>query len=433
MPFLYLCLGAAPAVLSLQTQAAEGESSMAINLSRTPYSPIAVDLGADSIKLLQVALTNPPQLVAAAAVQVPDDARSDLNARTAFFADALKDLLSKTPFKGRRAILSIPAYLAMIQHFQITRVERETLEDQINTHLRQRLNIDPDRMVIRNFEVGEISRDGSTRQEVICLAVSKDAVMRQIDLAKRAKLDVVGMQCEPLAVIQSMAHLYQRANDALRVTGFIDLGAAATKIVIAHGTKMVFAKTIHSAGEHFTRQIAEMKGLRFSEAKSARIQLSGPHNAFKPNPTTQAVHGRTTAQQSQNTHPVSAATSATQTQTQIDPAATALAKDRSLNDPHNFRETLDCLLDELHLCVRYHHNVFPQSPIEKLVFLGGESRFTGICQEVARSLRIGAQLGDPLARVVKATQLASAMGVDLTLPQPGWAVPMGLCLSEAVV
>ena len=91
-------------------------------------------------------------------------------------------------------------------------------------------------------------------------------------------------------------------------------------------------------------------------------------------------------------------------------------------------EVFDCLLDELTLCVRYHQTLFPDRAVEKLVFLGGESRHVGLCQKIAQSLRIGAQLGDPLARLVRGNG-DPGPGVDLRQPQPGWAVPVGLCLT----
>lgn len=421
---------------------------MVIGLSRTRYSPIAIDFGADSLKLLQLALGNPPQIVSAVAVHVPEEARMDPTARSVFFADSLKDLIANGAFKGRRAICAIPAYQTLIQHFQITRVERQDLDEQINTYLKQRLNIDPTRMVIRHFEVGEVVRDGTTRQEVICLAASREAVMRHIETARKAKLDVVGMQCEPLAIIQSLAHLYRRAGDELRVTCFIDLGAATSKVVIAHGTRMVFAKMIHAAGDHFTRQIAEAKSIGFDEARKARIEAasnapSRPASAAPPaDPSETPVDSAYAIESINGTSRAAVATAPPPTSYKQPAPATQVGKqftpspsdpNPNPNDPANFRETLDCLLDELHLCVRYHHNMFPQSPIEKLIFVGGEARHVRICQEIARSLRIGAQLGDPLARAAKATQGAPALGIDLNQPQPGWAVPMGLCLSETVL
>jgi Tfp pilus assembly PilM family ATPase len=103
--------------------------------------------------------------------------------------------------------------------------------------------------------------------------------------------------------------------------------------------------------------------------------------------------------------------------------ATAVAEAAARN------EVMECLIDELQLCLRHHQGLFPARPVEKLVFLGGESNHTGACQQIARALRVGAQLGDPLARVGKPVGVTTA-GVDLRRAQPGWAVPLGLCLSD---
>ncbi|MEP0763504.1 MAG: hypothetical protein HRF48_12290, partial [Chloroflexota bacterium] len=77
---------------------------MALGFSKTRYSPIAIDFGADSLKLLQVIPGDPPQMVAAASAAVPPQARTDPEARYAFLGQALRDLLKSQPFKGRRAI-----------------------------------------------------------------------------------------------------------------------------------------------------------------------------------------------------------------------------------------------------------------------------------------------------------------------------------------
>ena len=93
---------------------------MAFGWSKNRYSPIGVDLGADSMKLLQVIPTDPPQLVAAAAAELPPESRSNPPARQAFILERLKDLLKSQPFKGRRAILTIPAYQTLVQHLQVS-------------------------------------------------------------------------------------------------------------------------------------------------------------------------------------------------------------------------------------------------------------------------------------------------------------------------
>ena len=54
-----------------------------------------------------------------------------------------------------------------------------------------------------------------------------------------------------------------------------------------------------------------------------------------------------------------------------------------------------------------------------------------MCQSLAKKAHIAAQLGDPFARLVRIGGAKMAPGVNLDEPQPGWAVPYGLCHSEA--
>jgi Tfp pilus assembly PilM family ATPase len=91
-------------------------------------------------------------------------------------------------------------------------------------------------------------------------------------------------------------------------------------------------------------------------------------------------------------------------------------------------EIFETLVDELQLCLGYHGSVFADRPVEKIVFLGGESRQLSLCQKIAQALRLPAQLGDPLARLIRPQGTPPPTGVDLRQSQPAWAVPMGLCL-----
>jgi Tfp pilus assembly PilM family ATPase len=79
--------------------------------------------------------------------------------------------------------------------------------------------------------------------------------------------------------------------------------------------------------------------------------------------------------------------------------------------------------------MRYHEALFPGKKIERAVFVGGESRQRPLCQQLARALRIPAQVADPLARVAR-TGKEPMTGVDLREAQPAWSVPLGLCLSK---
>ncbi len=78
------------------------------------------------------------------------------------------------------------------------------------------------------------------------------------------------------------------------------------------------------------------------------------------------------------------------------------------------------------MCLRYHQSLFRDRKVERVIFTGGESRDIGLCQHVAKSLRLPAQLGDPLSLHQYKRSLRTP-GLSLGQPQPGWAVACGLC------
>jgi Tfp pilus assembly PilM family ATPase len=270
-------------------------------------------------------------------------------------------------------------------------------------------------------------------------------VLRLIDTARRARLDVVGLHAEPLALLKAFGHYYRRQDDQERTTCFIDIGAATTKAVIAHGTEMVFAKTIHAAGDHFTRHRAKRDGISFTEARAARMgeQTAAGSEKMDEAPSAAPVRGAPAsggmvvieAQMAAERATATAALAPLPERKQAFSPAPGLATARTASPAgatadEDLGDTLDCLVDELQLCVRYHQGMFAGRPIERLVFLGGEAHHVNVCQKIARSLRITAQLGDPLARLSRRGHSTPPVGVDFRRPQPNWAVPLGLCLSE---
>lgn len=370
---------------------------MAFGFSRTRVSPIAIDFGSDRLKLLQLIPGNPPQLVAAAAARVPDAARGDAAARHAFFSQALPELMKKQPFKGRRAICSLPAYQTLVQNLEVSRADHAGLEELVADQLRQRMNVDPGRMVIRHHPLGQVVRNGTNMQHVLCMAASRDVVMQYLKLCSDNRIDLVGMHGEPMAVLRAFAN--PETDESGQVICYIDIGASSTKWVIAHGGAVQFAKTVHVAGDHLAP---------LQQAAEAHAQVEA--NAA-------SSHVRQTQDGGQGAETGLAMLNAT------GGAASGDSQDQG--------ETVEYLIDELQMSLRYHQSLFPKKPIEKLVFLGGGARQVQTCQRIARAVRIAAQLGDPLARVARISAAKPPVGVDLNEPQPGWSVPFGLCHSEA--
>jgi Tfp pilus assembly PilM family ATPase len=92
------------------------------------------------------------------------------------------------------------------------------------------------------------------------------------------------------------------------------------------------------------------------------------------------------------------------------------------------QEPLHRLVEELTLSRRYYESTFPDTPIDRLIFVGGEARQRGLCQQVAREMGLAAQIGDPLVRMGRISDISIDSGIDRRQPQPAWAVAIGLSM-----
>jgi type IV pilus assembly protein PilM len=370
---------------------------MALSMFSAQASPIAIDFGSSSVKLLQITPAENPAIVGAVGLRVPDPIRLDREGRIDYFSKQLPRMFRKGGFKGRRVICSVPSAETLVQHMQITSLDGIDREETVKAHLAAQRSVSPHNMVIRTYEVTEVHRDGQPLSEVICFGIARDAVMQYVELLDKCKLETVGVHSEVIGMVRAFDHLQTRPDEPPVTTLYVDMGWGTTKVAVTHDAQIVFARCIQIGGQHLDQKLAERLGCDMASARAQRISeqvlaTSSPGDA--------GPAGEEAA--------VGVATS-----------------DEAGGDPEVI-EVARALAEELSMCVRYHQSLFRGQKIDRMVFLGGEARNVRLCQAVARELRLPAQLGDPLTRFERKRSLRTP-GLSLAQPQPGWAVACGLC------
>jgi type IV pilus assembly protein PilM len=416
-------------------------------------SAIGVDFGTDCLRLAQVEPADGTEfkLVAAASADVPTSVRNDTPARFAFYAEAMRDLLGQGGFRGRRAILSLPASLMYIQHMRMPRMDDDAMKKALPWELRGKLPIDPSHALLRHLVAGEVYHDQDQKSEVIVMAARRDLVEQLLAAASKAKLDVVGMNVEPKAIIDCFSRVYRRKGDAEATTCYLDIGCNASRAVIARGTQVLFARIIPIGGEHFNRAVASALKLPLEEARLLRVRLAqgqtesarercaAPVEPADAESVASAMAVAESDREIQNEFALlTAGLNAAQKQqrsAQADApvAASAPAPSQAVSEGPSdaelaCREPMMKLVEELALCRRYYEATFPTKPLDRLIFLGGEARHRTLCQSIARELGIAAQIGDPLARMGRTSEVGIESGIDRRLPQPAWTIAIGLSM-----
>ena len=391
---------------------------MALSWFSSKLSPIAVDIGTETIKLLQVEPRDGQHRLAAAACEViPEDVRAKNADREAFVSDALRKMLNDG-FRGKQVVTCLPANVMAFQHLRMAKMNPEELAKALPFEAAGKLPFDANRAVLRHTISAEVYQNQEARQEVIVMAAPRDAVDRHLNLLSKQKLEVVGIHVEPNALIECFGHLYRRKGDENICTLFIDIGAGATHVVIAHGKNMVFAKHVQVGGDLLNRLVADALKVGVAQAKDMRIRAGRQQAQAARLPA-----GVVSIGADQNTHPLGRQNAAAGAALAgIDPETAARVCEATAG-------AVESLIGELQMCVRYYESIFPGRVVDRAIFVGGESRHISTCQKIAQRLGLPATLGDPLARLLK--DPATQGGVDVRQPQPGWAIAVGLAIGLA--
>ncbi|CAN5478004.1 hypothetical protein BH10PLA1_BH10PLA1_19160 [soil metagenome] len=362
-------------------------------------NPIGIDFGSDHLRMAQVQLDwADHKLLAAASTDVPSYAQSDFDARLDFFSEAVRELLTRGHFKARRAVLALPASLMYVQHVRLPKRDESKLKDAVRASVKGKLPIETDGALIRHIIAGDV--DGGRNQEVIVLAAPREAVDKYLAACSRAKLDVVGMMVEPCALVDCFGHIHRRKIDASVVSMYIDLGASATRVTIARGQQILFARSIPLGAEEYNRAVAEAIGVSMADARLLRLKLAVAETGHAISHDPRNVSPVVEPPVDQNAAPIEAACS----------AMTAR------------------LIDALTACRTDHLATFSALPVQRLIFVGGEARQRSRCLRIAREMALTAQIGDPLIRMARASEIPIDTGIDRRLPQPAWAVAIGLSM-----
>ncbi len=404
-------------------------------------NPIGVDFGSDCLRMAQVQHAKGDfKLIAAASADVPSHVRHDPAARLNFFVDSVRDLLSQGKFRGRETVLGLPAAMMFIQHLRMPKLEPDAMKKALPWELRGKLPIDPTNAQLRHVIAGDVYEGQEAKSEVIVMAAAKEMVHQYLAAAARAKLDVVGMNVEPKALVDCFSQIYRRKNDVAAISCFVDIGCVATRAIIACESDILFARVIPVGGDHFSRAVAAALKIKLEDAKILRVQIAQQQSAAADEAKDKPAPPPIEAEPEESVDNSFALLNAG---IEMD-RRRDLIKDVKVKTPEgevadNARAVYDAcqepirrIVEELELCRRYYDTTFPSNPVARLIFVGGEAKQKMLCQQIAQQMGLAAQVGDPMVRVGKNSEVSSESGLDCKQPQPGWSVAIGLSMGAAV-
>jgi len=349
--------------------------------------PVGVDLGSSCLKMAQLQISaQGAELVAAGLCEVPQACQNDMRRRLDFQGEQIRKLVKSNGFKGRQAILSLPADAVFLQPVRIPIVPKGQIDQAVSAELEGKLPCPLQEAVIRHILAGTVYVEGREMHERIVVAVPRRDLEAYLAMAQQAGLEPVGVNIEACAVVECFARVLRRVSDESRVTLFIDIGFSSTQVVLARGQSITFARNLSVGGRLLEEAVAQSMHISLDQAHAVRQKM--------------------------------------------------LSTERHTQAENELFLMLDVRIaeisDEITQCLRYHESVFRNQAVERVVFVGGQAHDKRLCQLIANGLNLPAQVGDPMAGISRARQGGSTAGLDARQPSPSWAVAIGLSLGATL-
>ena len=224
---------------------------------------IGVDVGSKSIKIVELAKERGSFRLRASGIvgysgATPDKLKSDKEMTP--LAQSLRKLHKEAKISGKEVVIALPesqVYTRTIKFPMLTDVE---VASAVRWEAEQYIPIPLNEAVIQHQIIER--RENTTPPEVLVLLVAapRSLVEAYQRLVQLAGLTLTAAETELMALVRSLA-------PAEGTSLIVDFGARSTNIAIANNGQLTFSRSISTAGDAFTRAIAQSLGIEQQQAE----------------------------------------------------------------------------------------------------------------------------------------------------------------------
>ncbi|MGZ3708092.1 MAG: type IV pilus assembly protein PilM [Bdellovibrionota bacterium] len=233
---------------------------------------VGLSIGSSSIKLVELKKSGKLwKLLHFGIVQLPDDVvvnREIVNPIAV--VESIKTLVNQIKLRNKNVCTSITGTSVIIKRMMLEVPNVKELQDQVFWEAEQYIPFDPSEVVM-DYQM--LSRSKDTKTDVLLVAVKRpilDAYMNCIqDAGLRAKIVDVDF-----FALQNLYETNYPINPSEAVA-IVDIGAAATKIVVVHNGIPVFTKDASIGGRNLTTEIQKHLNLSYVDAETLKVGGSG--------------------------------------------------------------------------------------------------------------------------------------------------------------
>jgi len=374
-------------------------------LKNRNLQPIGLDIGHNSIKMIQLSMDDGHIRVSAAdKTRIAPDINGDEQERSEFVISAVKQMLAEGNFRGKDVISCLPNDKLKITSLRLVETEAEEIEQVLREEVAQRFGLNPDIDAVNYVVAGNVQQGDEMKNELVLFVADNETIRSHIEMVEQMGLRPAAIDTVPCALFRSFERSLRRQEDKEQTMVFVDVGSRFTTVVFGRGGEISFVKQIPIGGDKFNRQVAAKLGVSISEAEILRERLRKERAADSS--SVGIENGRwASGTDSVNRGGLDASTR----QVMVD-AIGAVAEE---------------LAREISLCFKYYTVTFRGKRVERAVLAGGEAYENILLNVLRRQLTVEIETAQPLKGF-------DMMNVNFESDKRGllceWAVAVGLGL-----
>ena len=373
---------------------------ISMKLKPRTLGPIGLDIGHNSIKMLQLVMNGDQiGILAADKVRVDSGVNGDGQERRKSLVSAIKQMLTRGDFHGRNVVSCLPNDRLKIRSLRLAEAEPGQIEEALEQEATHRFGLDPARDAINYLFAGSVRQGDEIKNELIVFAVDNETIRSHIAMLEEARLRPVAIDTIPCALFRSFERLLRRQEDIERTVVFVDVGSRFTTVVFGHGRGISFVKQIPIGGEKFDRDVAARLGIEVNEAEMLRGRLRMESDFSAPERDLEDESPTSSEQR----------LDASTRQVMVDAIGVGAGE----------------LAREIALCLRYYTVTFRGRRANNVFLSGGEAYETVLLDVLRRQLDVGVEVAQPLRSFDQLNAKFNSRRQDLLCE---WAVAVGLSL-----
>jgi type IV pilus assembly protein PilM len=224
---------------------------------------VGLDIGSKTIKIVELTKEGDAWRLKASGVigyqGASPEKMTDATELTAL-ATVIKKLHKEAGIGSKEVCIALPETQVFTRTIKFPPLTDQEIDSAVKWEAEQYIPIPIAEAIIQHQVIER--KDTSSPPEVIVLLVAapKSLVEPYTRVAQAAGLTVVGVETEMIALSRSLAPQGQTVM-------LVDFGARSTDIAIVKNTQLHFTRTIPTAGEAFTRAVAQSLGVELSQAE----------------------------------------------------------------------------------------------------------------------------------------------------------------------